>query len=772
MSTHLILTILMKFKNILFLTTLTASYSWIQSSFAQDIENTNKDIQELQPFEATAQQNPVDLGMPTVSVKIDQEDLEKINFINPEDALKYSPNINVRKRFIGDQNGVLSIRGNSVFQNARTLVFADGVNLTDLLFNRWNGSPKWQIISPDEVQSVEIYYGPYSAQYSGNSMNGVVNYFTKMPIEKEGVIRASYFSQNYKAYGTDDHFDGYKGFASFGNRSGKFSYYGFYQRLENESQPQSFVRKVAPDAANGTEIAVTGVFLDKDPGNTDRAVYGAYSFNNTEQDLFKFKGAYDFSDEIRGQFTLGLWNTSLDNDRVDNYLRDAAGNTIWSGDVQYSGLKLSPKSRDWKISQRDRENLLFGSTLEGTLDDLNFQTYFTYYGILKDKTLTSDENPSDPSFDGSGRVKDFGNTGWFSYDFKIGQDEFLDDDKLKAYAGFHYSEYEYEVDEFSSTNYIIGLKDGARRNGDGGKTSTPAVYAQADYELSGQLTATLGARAEYWRASEGKDYTGGATFNHPVREENDISPKFSLGYQPNDLWDIKLSLAGAVRYPLVSELFVGDPDERSTVINNPTLNPAEVFAKTLIFERFLEDGMMRLAFFHNDEEDTIFRQRATTAGGSLTTFVNIDEVLTQGVEFSIQRNGVFSNELDLAFNVSYNDTEIKKNSVDSSIVGNEIPRVPNWRINLLTTYHLTDNWDTSLGFRHADGAFDDLANSDTNQDTYEGISSFNVWDFKTSYEPMDGLLLSAGVDNIFDEEYWMHHPFPQRTIFLDAKWSF
>ena len=36
--------------------------------------------------------------------------------------------------------------------------------------------------------------------------------------------------------------------------------------------------------------------------------------------------------------------------------------------------------------------------------------------------------------------------------------------------------------------------DGSRRNGDGGKTSTPAVYAQGDYELSEQLTATLGVR--------------------------------------------------------------------------------------------------------------------------------------------------------------------------------------------------------------------------------------------------------------------------------------
>ena len=48
--------------------------------------------------------------MPTVSERLDEEDFKKINFINPEDALKYSPNINVRKRFIGDQNGVLSIR--------------------------------------------------------------------------------------------------------------------------------------------------------------------------------------------------------------------------------------------------------------------------------------------------------------------------------------------------------------------------------------------------------------------------------------------------------------------------------------------------------------------------------------------------------------------------------------------------------------------------------------------------------------------------------------
>ena len=370
---------------------------------------------------------------------------------------------------------------------------------------------------------------------------------------------------------------------------------------------------------------VTGVIQDLDPGNRDRAVLGAVSFNETKQDLFKFKGAYDFSEDMRGQFTVGFWDTSDDTTRVENYLRDGSGNTVWSGDVQYDGLSVNTRSSDWRTRTRDRENLLFGATLEGALEnDWDFQTYFTYYGILDDRTLTSDEHPEDPTFDGSGRVRDYGDTGWFSYDFKIGQDGFLDNEKLSIFAGLHYSRYEYSVDEFNSTDFANGLKDGSRRNGDGGQTATPALYAQADYDLAEKWTATFGARAEYWRATDGRDYSGGTTYLHPVREEEDISPKFSLAYKADENWDVRLSLAKAVRYPLVSELFVGDPDERSTVINNPTLNPAEVFAKTLIFERLLDDGMIRVAFFHNDETETIFRQRAATPSGSLTTFVNID----------------------------------------------------------------------------------------------------------------------------------------------------
>ena len=58
--------------------------------YSQQDDNASN-VQELPAFEATAQQNPVEFGMPTVSVKLDEIDFQKINFINPEDALKYSP---------------------------------------------------------------------------------------------------------------------------------------------------------------------------------------------------------------------------------------------------------------------------------------------------------------------------------------------------------------------------------------------------------------------------------------------------------------------------------------------------------------------------------------------------------------------------------------------------------------------------------------------------------------------------------------------------------
>ena len=76
------------------------------------------------------------------------------------------------------------------------------------------------------------------------------------------------------------------------------------------------------------------------PQNSARAILGAYGFNESKQDLFKFKGAYDFSDEIMDS---SPWDFGTQVSRVDNYLRDGLGNTFWDGNITYNGMSKDLK---------------------------------------------------------------------------------------------------------------------------------------------------------------------------------------------------------------------------------------------------------------------------------------------------------------------------------------------------------------------------------------------------------------------------------------------
>src|SRR5690606_18954722 len=75
------------------------------------------------------------------------EDLVSINVATTEDVVKFEPSLVIRRRFIGDSNGTMGMRGANMFQTSRSMVFADGVPLHYLLQSRWNGAPRWTMVS-------------------------------------------------------------------------------------------------------------------------------------------------------------------------------------------------------------------------------------------------------------------------------------------------------------------------------------------------------------------------------------------------------------------------------------------------------------------------------------------------------------------------------------------------------------------------------------------------------------------------------------------------
>jgi outer membrane receptor protein involved in Fe transport len=62
----------------------------------------------------------------------------------------------------------------------------------------------YDLVSLDQIESVEIIPGAHSARYSGKSLGGVINFKTKAPEEKESARPGGTVASSYGSYGTWD----------------------------------------------------------------------------------------------------------------------------------------------------------------------------------------------------------------------------------------------------------------------------------------------------------------------------------------------------------------------------------------------------------------------------------------------------------------------------------------------------------------------------------------------------------------------------------------
>ena len=92
-----------------------------------------------------------------------QQIQDTINATTSQQTLKYLPSFQVRERYIGDRNGPIATRTTGTLSSAQTLLYADGVLLSILLGNSFGFAPRWGMVSPEEIESVNILYGPFSA---------------------------------------------------------------------------------------------------------------------------------------------------------------------------------------------------------------------------------------------------------------------------------------------------------------------------------------------------------------------------------------------------------------------------------------------------------------------------------------------------------------------------------------------------------------------------------------------------------------------------------
>lgn len=705
------------------------------------------------------------------------EDMESINIATTEDVVKYEPSLVIRRRFIGDANGTLGIRGSNMFQTSRSMVFADGVPLHYFLQTRWSGAPRWTMVSASEIAQVEVIYGPFSAEYSGNAMGGVVEIETAIPQEREIHLDTSYFSQDFSAYRFDDAVSGYKAFASYGDKFNDLSLYLSFNHLENEAQPQTFFygnTPSNPDQIPTDPIPAIGGVADYTEQAESTLVYGDTGVIDNVTDNFKIKLGYD-SDNWRSLLNIAYEDRNALTDSPNTYLRDHQGTMLWSGPVRQSGYTFNIPATRFGISEMDRRSLSAGLRIKGDLTHfVRLEANLNRFAILEDETRTSGRNPQDPKYSAAGSVHDFDNTGWQTAEVKLSAEEW-GLNGLAIVSGLRYESYELNTRTFSSDDYTNGSRD-EKTSHSGGKTELNALFVQFNWTINDKWDASLGGRLEHWRSHDGYFHSEDSSENGLQREavlaqtQEKFSPKLSVGYQPTDEWVIRYSLARAYRFPIVEELFLRYRDIRGAGTDaDPTLEPEAGIHHNLMLEKALPGGYIRMNLFQETIKDVIENQTDTNT--SVTTFFPIDEVKTLGVEWIINAEGFLHDNLDIRFNVSYMDSEIVENTANPDLEGNEPPRMPDWRGNMLATYHLTQNWNVGGSVQYASDSFGRADNTDSQDKVYGAQDGYTRFGLKTNCEVTRNLNASLGIDNITDQTAYVAHPWPGRTWYFNVSWK-
>lgn len=718
--------------------------------------------------------------LPTTTESVTIDALQtSVNVINAEDALKYLPNLFVRKRHIGDTQAPVTTRTSGVGSSARSLIYADGVLLSALIGNNNSfASPKWGMVAPELIERIDVMYGPFSAQYAGNSIGAVVAFQTRMPDAFVATARAQLAVQDFSQYSTHGYYPAYELSGLVGDRTGAFSWRASLNHLDSRSHPLAYVTATRPAAASAAGTVVTGAFDNFNRTGAAIAVLGAGGFEHQMQDNATLKLAYDIAPQIELSYTAGLF---LNDDRsgVDTYLRNTAGIPVYSGSLNIGGYNYSVAASAFSnnVYSLQEEHWMHSVSLRSdTQGAWDWELVGTSYNYDNDiQRLPSAALPAAYS-GGAGSIVDMGGTGWYTGDAKATWRPFGTAGANVVSFGAHLDRYTLANLRFGTPDWRSGPK-GALSNAAKGHTETYAFWLQDVWRFTPDFTLTLGGRYESWRAYDGFNFSAAPALsvNQPGLNDSTFSPKASLAWQADDQWRVTASFGEAYRFPTVSELYQAVTTGVVLTVPNPNLKPEHALSGELAVERMTGDGRVRLSFFAEDIEDALISQSAPLLPGSTTLFnyvQNVNRVRTLGVELVAEQRNVLIEGFDLQGSVTYTDPRIVSDPVFAAAVGKRLPQVPAWRWTAVATYRPDEQWAFTFAARYSSRVYGTIDNSDPVTHTYQGFEDYLVFDARVNYQIGTHWSAAVGVDNLTAQKYFLFHPFPQRTVVAELRYTY
>ena len=703
-----------------------------------------------------------------LSVSLGAEQFEAINALNVEDLMKYAPNFFVRKRFAGDDNAVVALRGANTVQSARTIVMVDGFLVSNFLGNRWDFPPKWNVVGPAEVQQFDVVYGPYSARYNGHSMGGIVSVTTRDPDSTSAYAVGQRMVMPFNEYGFDETFTGFSAEAGVTYRpeGTPWSFRLSARHFENTGQSMTY-NLLTP--TTGSAIAVNGAYIDT---RLATPIFGAASPVDVTQDQVRARISYDFDSGWRVDGLALIWLSKQELLDTRSWLTNATdGSPVRQGRVSFNGRVWN--ATGLTLSRTERTEYLAGVKATGNLGEWETSLNLSRFWIGDWDARTSRDFTTGLT-DGSGTQTLSGEPGWYASEVSLERE--FDNHTLAFGAGA--SLYETSSDTRSTTNWRLATSP-VFSTATYGKTENRGIWIEDEFQLE-TWRITAGARADQWRAFDGgiaKAFSNRRVDDrYASRSDNSVSPKLSAIRQLTDRIDLQVSLGQATRFPTVGELYQGRFDDITQAIDPQSFDPnlkAEKSDDLNVMLRYRGPSVRTTAsVFLQDIDDAIFSFSGLNQFGTVISgYKNVDRVRQYGMELIFEATDFLVEDLNLDANVAWTSAETLRNTPDPRAEGKQFPRIPEWRSNGNLRYRLMEPVKASLGWRYASRPNSDLLGL-VRGDAYGFQTEYLTIDARLSWDINDTLQLNAGVDNIFNDQAYVSHPLPQRTWVFDlkAKW--
>ena len=708
---------------------------------------------------------------------------EQINASDSEDALKYLPSLLVRKRYEGDYNhAILSSRASGTGNSARSAVYADGILLSNHLGNGVSGlsfPPRWGMVTPEEIERVDVMYGPFSAAYPGNSVGAVVDYTTRMPERFEGYAKLGHSQQAFDLYNTHASYKGWQSSAGLGSRAGDWAWRLDFAHTDSQGQPLTFANALrSSTAASAADTVVSGAVPGQNKLGQAWWLLGTGTQYHTLQDHLKAKLAYDFSPSVRAIYTLAVWQNTAEG-RPSTYLRDASGQPVYSGNVSIDGQRYTLNGGTFPLTNERLQHTLHGLSVKSrSLGVFDWEVAASLYNYDQDdKRSNASGNPlPNAATGGAGTIANGAGSGWHNLALRGTW-------RPDGPKGEHVLDFGAQQDDYTlryRTHNISGnwLSDGPGTllSEVGGRTQLQSLYVQDTWRLAPLWRAVMGLRSEHWQAQDGLTrFSASSSQSHASRSEHHLSPKAALSWQLQPEAYVKYAVGRAVRMPTVNELYGATSTTNSQYINDPNLRPEQSWTQELSYEKTLDAHEWRLTAFAEDTRDGIYAQTVfdSAANANISRVQNVGFIVTRGWEAVYKGYHLGWPGLDLSASVTYADSTIRENagfvSTPGDTLGKRQPNIPRWRTTVLATYRFSPDWSSTLAVRHSGQQYNTLNNSDTHSHAYMGVSPFTTVDVRARWQIDRRWSAALGIDNLTNQIYWNFHPYPQRTYTAELK---